>query len=156
MKIIRKLLLAPALFLFSCLILAACFSRGDTDNSAILNCLGKTDTQIVEDKGTGNAQTYQRNGSTFIISRGFKESIFGLSCNTEYMYADNQTVSQIITEFDESSSDTVLAAVTSSLGDPATIQKQTADTQFKAVWQKESFTYTLIRQPASKLYMIIE
>lgn len=152
----RKLLIALILLISACLSLTACFPRGGTDNSAILHCLGKSDSEVVELKGTGNAQTYQRDGSTFIISRGFNENIFGLPCNTEYMYADNQTVSQIITEFAEPSSDAVLDAVTASLGNPATIQQQTADTQFKAVWHKDSFTYTLIRQPASKLYMIIE
>ncbi|NLG53646.1 MAG: hypothetical protein GX541_06680 [Clostridiales bacterium] len=149
----QKKLLIMCFFVSVCL-LTACYPRGQV-NESIAYCLEKSDSEITKQKGDGTAQTYLRDGNTYVISRCYNEEIFGLPCKTEYIYSDDQKVSQVVTEFIETNRDVIMSAAVNVLGEPSELQPETAETQFKAVWQKDSFSYTLIQQPATPIYMII-
>jgi len=147
--------------IFAIIATALCFALficGCADNPSreSVEYLGASDGELIADRGEGEATSYGVDGNQIIQQRKYKEKLFGLDAQVEYLFSDNGFVNQIVAIFPNVSEQQLIEAASETLGESVALQKESDELDFMARWEAKGIAYVCRRIPNADLYILME
>ena len=136
------------------IVISGCAPKGATPAHLLL---GAGDDELSQSRGEGQVSKYTAEGKEKIQMRRYAEEMFGMDATVEFMYSDEQKVSQIVATFGETDEEKLVNAVSYHLEQqPVAVQNESEEFDFSARWEKDGIIWTAGKIPASALYVMIE